>query len=370
MNRAIRLLIAAALALPGAAAAQPVLDCPMAHDRLGTHSPLEDVLLHPAGRAALDAAAPGMLDDFRQIFGGHDWPPGFATIVTPASIAEITRRPADTRAAIDATLAPLAIDEAFVTARCARYDHDRPALPAPDGRPAVLVFEKITGFRDAPSLAAARAALREIATARGWQIVFADKGGVMNAEDLARFRVVVWNNVSGDALTAPQRAAFRAWIEGGGGFVGIHGAGGDPQWFWNWYADTLIGARFIGHPSSPQFQRATVRLADTRSGIGAGVAASWQLTEEWYSFDRNPVDGGAVAVALLDEKDYDPSGFGRSLAMGTHPIAWRKFVGDGRSFYTAIGHVPAVYSDPDTRRLLANGIAWAMRKDQQETERK
>ena len=135
------------------------------------------------------------------------------------------------------------------------------------------------------------------------------------------------------------------------------------MFFWDWYADTLVGARFIGHPGDPQFQTSTVRMTDSRSGIGQGVAPQWPMLEEWYSFDRNPADGGAVVVATIDEADYSPTGIdGRNLAMGEHPIAWRKFVGDGRSFYSAIGHRPENYRDSNAMRLLANGIAWAMRK--------
>lgn len=356
--------IAAALGLLAAAQAnaQPVRDCPLATTKLGVKAPLIDVLLHPGGRAALDAAAPGLLAGFTRNFGGGDLPPGFSAILTPEVLLEARPDGAALAPALDAGLAALPITNDFILARCARYDHDRPALPARDGRPQVLVFEKINGFRDNPSVAGAHARLEAIAKARGWQIVFTDRGGVMNPEDLARFDVVVWNNVSGDALTAPQRAAFRAYIEHGGGFAGMHGSGGDPRYFWDWYADTLIGARFIGHPASPQFQTATVHLSGEQSGIAKGLPDHWQLLEEWYSFDRNPIDGGAVAVATIDETDYSPMGFGgRSVAMGYHPIAWRKFVGDGRAFYSAIGHRPENYDQPQAAALLANGIAWAMR---------
>jgi type 1 glutamine amidotransferase len=341
----------------------PVRDCPMAHEPLGIDSPLLDVELHPQGRAALEAAAPGLVSSFTKNFGGTDLPPGFAAILSPRQLLQTYTGGAALAPAVDEKLRALVIDDAFVISRCARYDEDRPALPPPDGRPAILVFEKINGFRDEPSLAAARQALGEMAKARGWQIVFTDRAGVMNPADLARFAAVVWNNVSGDALTVPQRAAFRNYVEGGGGFVGIHGAGGDPKFFWDWYADTLVGARFTGHPANPQFQTATVRIADRRSRIGTGVPAQWPLLEEWYSFDRNPADGGAIIVATIDEKDYSPVGFnGVNLAMGIHPVAWRKFVGDGRSFYTAIGHRPENYRNAEVFRLLANGIAWAMGK--------
>ncbi len=50
----------------------------------------------------------------------------------------------------------------------------------------------------------------------------------MNQEQLVKFRVVVWNNTSGDTLTEDQRAAFKSWMENGGSFVGTHGSGGDP----------------------------------------------------------------------------------------------------------------------------------------------
>jgi len=358
---ALRRLLAGVLlaAATPALAGEPVRDCPLATAPLGIAAPLSDVLMHPQGRAALEAVASDLVSGFTRNFGGGDLPPGFANILSVGSLLDVRPDGAALKGPLASKLGALPVDDAFILARCARYDHDRPALPPADSRPQVLVFEKINGFRDNPSVEAARARLTAIAESRGWQIAFTDRGGVMNAQDLARFAVVVWNNVSGDALTVPQRAAFRAYIEQGGGFVGIHGSGGDPQWFWDWYADTLIGARFIGHPGRPQFQTATISLVD--SSIGRGIAPAFPLFEEWYSFDRNPVESGAVAVATINEKDYQQIGYrGESLSMGYHPIAWRKTVGTGRAFYTAIGHRPENYDEPQAAALLANGIAWAM----------
>ena len=358
MLRALATTLLLLLAGTPVLAVEPVRDCPLANAPLGVDAPLSDVLMHPGGPAALASVAPDLVSGFTRNFGGGGLPPGFANILSVASLLEVRPDGGTLRRALAAKLAALPITDAFTVARCERYDHDRPALPSADGRPQVLVFEKINGFRDNPSVDAARARLRAIAAARGWQIVFTDRGGVMNAADLARFAVVVWNNVSGDALTLPQRAAFRAYLEHGGGYAGIHGSGGDPKWFWDWYADTLLGARFIGHPGRPQFQTATVQVVGEN---GRFTPATWPLLEEWYSFDRNPVAGGAVAVAVIDEKDYQQIGYrGESLSMGYHPIAWRKAIGAGRMFYTAIGHRPENYDEPHAAALLAEGIAWAM----------
>jgi hypothetical protein len=45
--------------------------------------------------------------------------------------------------------------------------------------------------------------------------------------------------------------------------------------------------------------------------------------------------------------------------MGDHPIAWSRCIGNGRSFYTAIGHRPESYVEPNSLKLLEQGIAWA-----------
>ena len=157
-----------------------------------------------------------------------------------------------------------------------------------------------------------------------------------------------------------QRKALRRYVEQGGGFVGIHGSNGDPYVAWNWYADGLIGARFIGHPDSPQFQEARVVVDDPASAIVAAQAPGWTMTEEWYSFAASPRASGAHILLRLDESTYHPKGFQRDLRMGDHPIAWTRCVGNGRSFYSAIGHRTESYVEPHAAKVLEEGIAWAM----------
>ncbi|MBB4612556.1 ThuA domain-containing protein [Novosphingobium taihuense] len=363
MTKGLMMTATAALALlSGTAEAAGVTDCPLGRQSLSTQSPLADVLDVPAARAVVEAASPGLPEMMMKPFGGNALPPGFDRIVTPRSVLTMLGKgdPAFV-AKLDAGLARVKLSPADVATRCRTYDNDRPALPADLPRESILVFGKITGFRDSPSVNAAQTALRGIAARHGWGIVFTDKGGVFNARDLARFKAVVWNNVSGDALTIPQRAAFRTWIERGGGYAGIHGSGGDPQFFWDWYADTLIGARFIGHPMAPQFQEARVVVEDKIHPAAQGLPADWHMTEEWYSFDRSPRSKTTRVIATLDESTYNPGeGFGRKLAMGDHPIAWTRCLAKGRSFYTAIGHRPENYSQPESVKLLDQGILWAM----------
>ena len=129
------------------------------------------------------------------------------------------------------------------------------------------------------------------------------------------------------------------------------------------YPDTLIGARFIGHPSDPQFQTAKTGLEATVSGIGSGIGAGWEMKDEWYSFEKSARQGGATVIATLDETSYTPGSArsgGLPLAMGAdHPIAWTRCVGKGRSFYSAIGHRPETYSDANYVKMLVQAVGWA-----------
>ncbi len=190
-------------------------------------------------------------------------------------------------------------------------------------------------------------------------MVFIDNAAVFNAADLKRFDAVVWNNISGDVLTIPQRSDFKAYIENGGGFAGFHGSGGDPYCDWDWYADTLIGARFWTHPMSPQFQGAKVHIDDSEASVVRGLESEWTMTDEWYSFRSDPRSKGARILATLDETTYKPMSGKTDISMGDHPIAWTQCINNGRSFYTAIGHKPESYSEPNTRKLLEQGVAWA-----------
>jgi uncharacterized protein len=363
MRRLVAVALFIAFAAPAFAAAR-VLDCPLRDARFSVDSPLVDVLLSDAAKAVIDRHTGGGVAKIPAMLSGTQ-APTFGAIVTLRSVFDLgfMAKPADL-AALDARLRALPISDADRAARCARYDDERPQFDRlPAGKPRVLLFGKINGFRDSPSVDAAQAALVAMASRNGWALVTTEKGGAMHPSVLRHFDVVVWNNNSGDVLTLSQRRAFRRFIEGGGGFVGIHGAAGDPAYFWDWYVDTLIGARFIGHPMEPQFQDARITLAPNSTGIDAGLPREWTMNDEWYSFGRSPRETGAIVIASLDENSYKPGRApygGPALSMGAdHPIAWARCIGRGRAFYSAIGHRPETYTDAHHVRLLEQALRWA-----------
>ena len=66
---------------------------------------------------------------------------------------------------------------------------------------------------------------------------------------------------------------------------------------------------------------------------------------------------GSFVLATLDESSYGP---GEDLSMGDdHPIIWIACPGQGRSFYSALGHPAATYQKLAHERMLEAALAWA-----------
>jgi len=247
------------------------------------------------------------------------------------------------------------------------YDHAPPTLPA-ISRPAILVFNKTNGFIHRDAIPAADALFRDIAASLDRDIFVTDNAAVFTPDLLARFDLVIWNNVSGDVLTMEQRASLKQWIEQGGGWVGVHASGGDRSYEWSWYVDTLVGSQFVGHTMHPQFQDAELNPTQPRTAVTAHLPDRWRLqNEEWYAFADSPRARGSEILVTIDESSYTAVGESRIPFLdfvdsmeGEHPLVWRHHIGEGRALYSAIGHQAHTYRVPEYRQLLTEAIKWAI----------
>ncbi len=216
----------------------------------------------------------------------------------------------------------------------------------------VLVYSQTTGFRHA-SIADGITMLRRIAASSGIALDFSESGADFTAANLAQFRAVVWLSTTGNLLDASQRQAYQAWLEAGGGYVGIHAAA-DCSYDWPWYGDQVLGngAWFRAHPA---IQNATVIREDAVDLSTRHMPPSFVFNEEWYNFRANPRPVAQVLLRL-DETSYSPG----TGAMGDdHPISWKRSVGQGRSWYTGLGHRSQTYSDPLFISHVRGGLLWA-----------
>jgi uncharacterized protein len=232
-----------------------------------------------------------------------------------------------------------------------------PKLPANVRRDAVLIVSKTNGWRHLEHIPHSNEVLAGIAKELGHASFTTENAAVFDDKLLSRFSVVVLNSASGDFMTPAQRAAFERFVARGGGVVALHAAG-DNSHKAPWYFNTFLGATFTGHPNGPDhIQKASVVVREPQHPVMAGITQPWTPADEWYSFDVNPATKGMKILATIDEASYRP---GPRLTMGAeHPIVWTNPNVKARVVYSAMGHNPENYDDPNARRFLTNAIRWA-----------
>jgi len=232
----------------------------------------------------------------------------------------------------------------------------RPPEPAPPtaatasgaapARFRVLVLTRTAGFRHA-SIADGLAAIRDLGREHGFAVDdTADAARI--GPGLAAYRAVVFLSTTGDLLDPGQQAALERYLQGGGGWVGVHGAA-DAEYDWPWYGG-LVGAWFKRHPA---VQPATVRPAAGAAALAGRLPARWRRTDEWYDFRANP-RGRVRVLATVDESTYAGGGMGTD-----HPIAWCQEYDGGRAWYSAMGHTAESFREPRFRASLLAGIRYA-----------
>ncbi|MFD6529397.1 ThuA domain-containing protein [Streptomyces sp. NPDC060184] len=223
-----------------------------------------------------------------------------------------------------------------------------PSAAHPAGTKRVLVFSKTAGFRH-DSIPEGIAAVRELAAQGGFAVDATEDSTAFTAKNLRRYDAVVFLSTTGDVLDDRQQWAFEGYIRRGGGYVGVHAAA-DTEYDWEFYGG-LAGAWFRAHPA---IQPATVRVEDRAHPATAGLARTWDRTDEWYNYRSNPREHAHV-LASLDESSYQ----GGTMD-GDHPIAWCQEYRGGRAFYTGGGHSKESYAEPAFRQHLLGGIRWAI----------
>jgi len=184
-------------------------------------------------------------------------------------------------------------------------------------------------------------------------------GAKMSPEALKNYDAVIFANTTGD-LPIPDKEAFLNWIKSGKGFVGMHSAS---DTFHNYSPFIeMIGGEFKTH--GPQVEVDAINQ-DKECPACRHLPGTWTIFDEIYqlkNFDRSKVHG----LLTLDKHPNDKT-------PGDYPIAWIKEYGQGRVFYTSLGHREDIW-DPNWKgdrknseeisqqyqQHILGGIKWAL----------
>lgn len=146
-----------------------------------------------------------------------------------------------------------------------------------------------------------------------------------------------------DGMTARQEKVLVRFVRGGGGLVGVHGAAASfvdrPAW------QKLLGCR-VERGGPCRIAELEVRLTD-RAHQAALRLDDFTLSEEFYELADLAGDAHVVAETRWLDRAY--------------PVMYAREEGEGRVFYTALGHHERTWRLAEFQRSLLHGLDWACR---------
>lgn len=201
----------------------------------------------------------------------------------------------------------------------------------------------------------------------------------LTAEFLSRFDGLMMMTNGNLPVTEEQKAAIVDFVRRGNGFVGVHNAA------LTFYDYPPFGEMLGGYFRRPvaQDHLFVLRVEEETHPATRMLGASWPLVDELYLFGTDSWDPAApeenvdelfghripvgfsrdrVNVLLsIDTEESDLQGLPFLEEGGDYPQAWYQEFGEGRSFYTALGHTSRLWlHDPVFRAHLVGGIRWAL----------
>ena len=214
----------------------------------------------------------------------------------------------------------------------------------------ILVFSKTAGYRHS-SIEAGKTMFLTSSEAANYPADTTENAEVFTTQNLQKYAAVVFLNTTGDVLNETQQAAFKGFIQHGGGYIGIHAAT-DTEYDWPWY-NQLAGAYFDSHPKP---QTATFHVKDKQFIATEFLPDSMVQKEEIYNFKS--VQPGLHYLISVDESTYEGG-----KMKDFHPISWYHHFDGGKAFYIEWGHFAETFSSKTFQKMIYRALDWATAKN-------
>lgn len=216
----------------------------------------------------------------------------------------------------------------------------------------VLYVTYTAGFRH-DSIPASKEVLQEVASRSGLlEVIPTEDLSLINADTLRGVDAVFFFTSGELPLTDQQKNDLLFFVRKGGGFGGVHSAT-DTFYTWPEYGD-LIGAYFDGHP---WVQRVGIDVEDPDHPAMRDLAPSFEIVDEIYQLRDFSRDRTRVLMTL-DTSTVDLGAEGVHRTDADFALAWSRLYGQGRVFYTALGHFESTWRDERFQRMLLNALLW------------
>ena len=191
----------------------------------------------------------------------------------------------------------------------------------------------------------------------------------LSPANLKKYDAVLFASTTGD-LPLPDKQGFIDWVGAGHAFIGVHAATDTFHGFKPFVA--MIGGEFLRH--GPQVAVECLN-EDPAHAACRPLPAKWAVFDEIYQFqnyERSKVHDLLRLDRLMLNADDVKAG---KATPGHYPVSWSKQFGQGRVFYTSLGHREDLWEPTYTekgerknpsanaalyRQHVLGGILWAL----------
>jgi len=140
-------------------------------------------------------------------------------------------------------------------------------------------------------------------------------------------------------------------VIGGVGLGGYHGGMAD-AFRDNVVYQFMVGGQWVAHPGGVIDYQVDVTRPDDPAM--AGLPKSFPYRSEQYYMHVDP--SNEVLATTTFSGEYAPWIAGVAM-----PVVWKRQHGQGRVFYSSLGHVTKEFEVPEMRTILKRGLLWAAR---------
>lgn len=153
-----------------------------------------------------------------------------------------------------------------------------------------------------------------------------------------------------DVIRDDQLNGLLNAVRAGVGLAGWHGGMADSFRNSTEY-QFMVGGQWVAHPGN--IIDYTVNIVDHADPITAGIPDFTMHSEQYYMH----VDpSNQVLATTTFTGEHAPW-----IAGAVMPVVWKRLYGQGRVFYSSLGHVRRDLDVPEAREILRRGMLWASR---------
>ena len=156
--------------------------------------------------------------------------------------------------------------------------------------------------------------------------------------------------VTGSKIEKNQIDTLSKAVRGGVGLAGFHGGMCDAFREATEY-QFMCGGQWVAHPGDIIDYRVNILRRD--DAVMAGIE-DFDYRSEQYYMHVDPSNEVLATTTFSGAHAYWIQGV-------VMPVVWKRRHGEGRVFYSSLGHVAAEFEVPQMRTILRRGMLWAAR---------